>query len=728
MQRTLLVLMLVLFVHQQARSQYASSGTGSLRNEIWWFDWAGFTVSDGASRTFNTTDGIAVTISFSAVSGSVNPDVMNTWYGAILHLLYDFTDPAIRPALHSKATPDAVNFTMSVTASRGGSPIPFTFVAADAEASAIDEVTTLTTNGSNWQSIDLFRNSSQGTNPLTGCNTQTVSINQTYGNAAQTGQNPILITKGTGGALTINVEMNRSRSGGMAVAFGILAPVDRGDLPASYGAANHQLSYSFNNSCNYLPPLPYTSRSEILKLGTIPGDADGYQTTDDNAIGVDEDAVTAFPVYDGTGSYSLSVALHNTTGTDAWLTGWFDYNRNGQFESIESITALVASNATSVMLTWTGLPPFLPVGTADGYGFRLRISSDKLAIQIPAGFAKDGEVEDYFVKSEALCSIQVRTNEDTAVCSGQPVQLNTTGASEYSWNTHDYLSDAGIADPVARPETTTVYIVTGKNLQACIAKDTITISVLPQPVVSMSNDVTICPGAATQLSASSPGATVYSWWPQHDLDNATVNTPIATPAATTRYKVTVQGSNGCLNEGSVTVTVRQPPVFTVAPAKVAVCLNDSILLTASGGDDYTWLSKAGDIIGRSSSIMVRPVESGAYRVQIRENVCLFTQTLHVPVTVNVNTISNYPVPSAFTPNNDGKNDCFGLKYWGPVTGLQFEIFNRWGQRVFSTSDPAACWNGTYNGTPQLTGGYTYQIKAANACGVDYKKGIILLIR
>ena len=55
------------------------------------------------------------------------------------------------------------------------------------------------------------------------------------------------------------------------------------------------------------------------------------------------------------------------------------------------------------------------------------------------------------------------------------------------------------------------------------------------------------------------------------------------------------------------------------------------------------------------------------------------------------------MPNAFTPNNDGINDCFGLKYWGNVTKLDFSIYNRFGERIFYTTDPAKCWDGRYKG-------------------------------
>jgi gliding motility-associated-like protein len=56
------------------------------------------------------------------------------------------------------------------------------------------------------------------------------------------------------------------------------------------------------------------------------------------------------------------------------------------------------------------------------------------------------------------------------------------------------------------------------------------------------------------------------------------------------------------------------------------------------------------------------------------------------------------------------------------------VYNRYGQLVFFTTEPTQCWDGTYHGTAQPAGGYVYQIKATTACGVVYRKGIVILVR
>jgi gliding motility-associated-like protein len=92
--------------------------------------------------------------------------------------------------------------------------------------------------------------------------------------------------------------------------------------------------------------------------------------------------------------------------------------------------------------------------------------------------------------------------------------------------------------------------------------------------------------------------------------------------------------------------------------------------------------------------------------------------------------SSYLMPTAFTPNNDGLNDCYRVRYWGIVEELEFSIYNRWGERVFFTTSRTNCWNGIYKGIPQNPGVFVYMIKAKTNCETApvFRKGTFMLIR
>jgi gliding motility-associated-like protein len=76
----------------------------------------------------------------------------------------------------------------------------------------------------------------------------------------------------------------------------------------------------------------------------------------------------------------------------------------------------------------------------------------------------------------------------------------------------------------------------------------------------------------------------------------------------------------------------------------------------------------------------------------------------------------YTLPNVFTPNSDQANDLFIPFPYRGVKEIDLKVFNRWGQVVFTTTDPAIRWDGTLNneGEPVPDGVYFY------ACTVVFK--------
>jgi gliding motility-associated-like protein len=793
-------------------SQFADQGSGNWTRQIWWLNWAGFTVQNGANRSFTTNNGLTVNVTFSNVSSAVPvPFIMDTWPGSLLWFLYNFSDPTILPALYQENSPTNYNYTLSITATRNGQPVPFTLVTADAEASDAGETTTLQTNGSNWQSIEFYRNSSQTNDPLAGCGTNNIAISNTYAGSltypSPYGQNALIMTQSTASSpLVVAANFDHAgTTGGMALAFGIFFPTDRGDLPVTgYGTAQHELLYTPSNSCNFNPPFPTMNQVTNLYIGMVPGDPDPIQYDNDDSIGVDEEGVSSFALYNNSGTYSVNLTVTNTSGSNGYLTGWFDYNRDGTFESNESVTAVIPNNATTATLTWTGLPQYLPQGSATGYGFRFRMSSNQAATQVATGYAPDGEVEDYFVPSADLCEpVTLAVSPDQTICAGQSITLNASGGTLFNWSPSTGLSNPAIANPVATPSTTTTYNVITSTPQGCSAQGPVTISVNPSPALSITGPNRVCIGHSDTLTVS--GATTYSWSANQQVI-AAGPTLITSPGASSWFYATGAAADGCTATDSINVTVKPLPVFNADAASSLVCINDTVLLTASGGDQYAWQSASGQPLGNSDTVLVTPGGNTEYQVQITDNLCQLSRTIEIPITVkdlpdiqatssnditctvtqatlnatggisyewtpapgisnlnsanpvvsptqtttfhvkgtgangcsNIDSVNvkvdfnsefnHFPVASAFTPNNDGKNDCFGLRNWPQIGTIEFSVYNRWGTRIFYTTDVNQCWDGTYRGTPQPAGTYVYEIKAAGLCGTAFRTGTVILVR
>jgi gliding motility-associated-like protein len=85
-------------------------------------------------------------------------------------------------------------------------------------------------------------------------------------------------------------------------------------------------------------------------------------------------------------------------------------------------------------------------------------------------------------------------------------------------------------------------------------------------------------------------------------------------------------------------------------------------------------------------------------------------------------------PNAFSPNNDGLNDCWKATPESSITNYELIIFSRWGDKIFYTTNVNACWDGTCKGVPQDPGNYVYRIKYGNNCLKNTESGNLLLLR
>jgi gliding motility-associated-like protein len=195
------------------------------------------------------------------------------------------------------------------------------------------------------------------------------------------------------------------------------------------------------------------------------------------------------------------------------------------------------------------------------------------------------------------------------------------------------------------------------------------------------------------------------------------------------YKDTLRTAAGCDSLiRTVNLTVNPAPSVSVSKSNDVDCMLGITRLEANGGISYAWTPT----ISLNSATVYNPVASPStttwYHVLVTSNKgCTTEDSIQVKVIVG-NIENGYLVPNAFTPDGDGRNDCFGVQTWGAVTNFELSIFNRWGERVFYTRDPRQCWNGTYKGVQQSANVYVYQIRAKGLCGDIYRKGTVVLIR
>jgi gliding motility-associated-like protein len=195
------------------------------------------------------------------------------------------------------------------------------------------------------------------------------------------------------------------------------------------------------------------------------------------------------------------------------------------------------------------------------------------------------------------------------------------------------------------------------------------------------------------------------------------------------YKDTLRSTTGCDSlVRTINLTVNPKPSIAVSKSNDINCIIGSAKLSVTGGVSYNW-SPAGSLSNPvSSNPVATPTATTVYMVQATgSNGCVSSQNITVIVDFSDGD-NGFLLPSAFTPNGDGKNDCFGVRTWGNISNLKLQIFNRWGELVFATTNPSKCWDGTYKGIQQSTAVFVYQVSAETNCGPVFRKGTVTLIR
>lgn len=171
-----------------------------------------------------------------------------------------------------------------------------------------------------------------------------------------------------------------------------------------------------------------------------------------------------------------------------------------------------------------------------------------------------------------------------------------------------------------------------------------------------------------------------------------------------------------------------PSVYINVKDKIS-CINQQVVLSATEepGYSYKWSPSeyfpSGD---NTASVTARIVESGTiYVIMTNGAGCSATDSL----TLDPKTCCNVMVPSAFSPNNDGNNDIFKINAGTTQKINQFSIYNRFGQRIFFTTNQDIGWDGTYKSGFADQGVYYYYLSYTCSNGELFiKKGDVTLIR
>ena len=323
--------------------------------------------------------------------------------------------------------------------------------------------------------------------------------------------------------------------------------------------------------------------------------------------------------------------------------------------------------------------------------------------------------------------------DSTSCFNDGPYKLTNTStrASAYLWNFGDGQTSTTQNINTHAYATSGTYDVTlAVNNQSLGCVDTIT-----KKIIIYDNPITIAVGdtvcqivGSVALNITNPHATsTYAWTPSTGLSSTTSTNPIATIQHSVQYNVIETDIHGCTDTKNIPAIIIES--IGLQNLDTSIVIGDIIQLPVHGPSYYTyaWTPTAGLSCLTCNYPSVQPLEDIIYQLNITDRRGCYNQNYYYNIKVKPETFVKFP--TMFTPNGDGNNDVIYVKGWGIKDLLEFQIFNRWGQLIYSSPNINDGWDGTFNGVLQNTDIYVYKVKVMTWKNVEVKEeGYINLIR
>lgn len=322
----------------------------------------------------------------------------------------------------------------------------------------------------------------------------------------------------------------------------------------------------------------------------------------------------------------------------------------------------------------------------------------------------------------------------TSICLGSSVSFTATTTNSgnnpsYQWKINNI--SAGTNNPVfttvalQNNDVVSCSIITDPTA-SCLTSNSansnqvvITVVASPAPAVTIiTSDNFICPNTAVTFTATAQNAgsnPSYTWKLNGNITGA--NNPVYTNSNLfngDQVMCLLSANNiACPSSSSassniITMAVKPLPVISISPANTTVFYRKQVQLTASVNgpvNSFRWTPANLLVTPFSLTPLTKPLDSTTRFTLTVTNTDGCTNNELVIIKV----YSPLEMPAAFTPNNDGLNDVYRIPPGVLLKLSEFSVYDRWGNRVFTTTDIAKGWNGTISGKPFNTGVFVYVI-------------------
>lgn len=351
------------------------------------------------------------------------------------------------------------------------------------------------------------------------------------------------------------------------------------------------------------------------------------------------------------------------------------------------------------------------------------------------------------VTDNVIPSVNI-TASDTVICPATDVTFTaipTNGGTSpsYQWqlNGVDVGSDQPTYDDSTLHNGDVVNCTMTSSIR-CVTTPTVnsnTIKMVVDPIISPSVSIVgsannICPDSAVTFTATaiSGGTNPSFQWLVNEKNVGSNNAAYTTTSLVNGDTVSciLAGSIPCslpAVSNNIIMNVYPGAAIDMGPDKVIKYGGSIQLDPIVTGDIATYLWTPDNSLSDPSAInpIANPLATTIYQLSVAT-----IDGCRAAAKTTLNVFIPLQMPTAFTPNGDGMNDVFRVPPFIPLQINYFSVFDRWGNRVFTTGNSNNGWDGTYNSTPQPSGVYIWTIEYKNLLTSKFQKdnGTVILIR
>lgn len=323
---------------------------------------------------------------------------------------------------------------------------------------------------------------------------------------------------------------------------------------------------------------------------------------------------------------------------------------------------------------------------------------------------------------------------DISICDATSVHDFPDALPYEAWS---LINNPPGSSPLIQPATGSVSGLTVDGVYSfalknnnCECYDTVIIRKGTLPVVTgVGSNSPVCEGEQIIFTATS-SSNNYSWTGPNGFTSFSANPVIDNALQLNSGTYNLMTDNlGCGVATAINVIVNIKPTAVVTP-DTTICTVTPLQLVATGGNSYQWSPPSGLSSATISNPIASPVSTTTYQVIVSNNGnCSDTAYTTIYLDQALCDGEVY-FPTAFTPNGDGLNDSFKPgNGFSIITEFELKVYNRWGQLVFKSNNPALGWDGRFKGEKQPGNVFVWQATYKLVNGKKYfKKGTILLIR